>query len=82
MEDSVTATEDSFKTQFLALGLDSPQLIESAVLMAETFLVKCLKPSTDLEIFDDLRFAAFNSNALKMDFEKTLNLSKCQETHP
>ena len=31
------------------LNFDSPQLIESAVLMAETFLVKCLKPSMDLE---------------------------------
>ncbi len=40
--------------------------------MAERFLVKCLKPSTDLEtLFDDLRIAAFNSNALKMDFERT-----------
>ena len=53
------------------LNFDSPQLIESAVLMAETFLVKYLKPSMDLEKFDDLRLAAFNSNALKIDFEKT-----------
>ena len=39
--------------------------------MVETFLVKCLKPSTDLEIFDDLRLTAFNTNALKMNFERT-----------
>ena len=45
----------------LILDFDNPQLTESAVLMAETFLVKCLKPSTDLETFDDLRLAAFNS---------------------
>ena len=39
--------------------------------MAETFLVKCLKPTIDLEIFDVLRLAAFNGNALKMDFKRT-----------
>ena len=39
--------------------------------MAETFLVKCLKPSTDKTTFDDLRLATFSSNALKLDFEKT-----------
>ena len=39
--------------------------------MAEVFLAKCLKPTTDLETFDDLRVTAFSSNALKMDFEKT-----------
>ncbi len=39
--------------------------------MAETFLDKCLRLSTDLETFDDLCLAAFNTNALKMDFEKT-----------
>ena len=52
-------------------NFDSPQLAESAIEMAETFLVKCLRPSTDMETFDDLRLAAFNNNALKMDFEKT-----------
>ena len=39
--------------------------------MAETFLVKCLKPTIDLETFDVLRLAAFNGNVLKMDFERT-----------
>ena len=33
-------------------------------------VVRCLKPTTDLETFDDLRLAAFNSNYLKMNFEK------------
>ena len=28
--------------------------------MAETFLVKCLKPTIDLETFDVLRLAVFN----------------------
>ena len=37
--------------------------------MAENYLVRCLKPTKDLETFDDLRLAAFNSNSLKMDFE-------------
>ena len=39
--------------------------------MAEAFLVNCLKPLTDLQTFDDLRLAAFDSSALNMDFEKT-----------
>ena len=55
----------------LILNFDNPQLTESAIQMAETFLVKCIQPSTDLATFDDLCLAAFNSNALKMDFEKT-----------
>lgn len=38
--------------------------------MAETFLVKCLKSTTDLETFNDLRLDAFNNNALKMDLER------------
>ena len=38
--------------------------------MAETFLVRCLKPATNLQTFDDLLLAAFNSNALKLDFER------------
>ena len=55
----------------LVLDFNSPQLTESSIQMAETFLVKCLKPATDLQTFDDLRLAAFNSNALKLDFERT-----------
>ena len=38
--------------------------------MAETLLVKCLKPTIDLETFDVVYLAAFNGNALKMDFER------------
>ena len=56
---------------YLILNFGNPQLTERAIQMAETFLVKCIQPSTDLATFDDLRLAAFNSNALKMDFEKT-----------
>ena len=33
----------------LVLDFNSPQLTESSIQMAETFLVKCLKPTTDLE---------------------------------
>ena len=55
----------------LVLDFNSPQLTESSIQMAETFLVRCLKPTTDLETFDDLHLAAFNSNALKLDFERT-----------
>ena len=39
--------------------------------MAETFLVKRLKQTTNVETFDDLHVASFSSNALKVDFEKT-----------
>ncbi len=49
--------------------------------MAETFSVKCLKPYTDLQTFDDLRLAAFDSNALKMDFGKTPCTSTNARTH-
>ena len=35
-------------------------------------MVKCLKSST--ETFDDLCIAMFDSNALKMDFERTAKL--------
>jgi hypothetical protein len=53
----------------LIKNFDSAQLTESAILMAETFLVKCLKPSTDLTTFDDLRFAAF-LNAAKRQIQQ------------
>ena len=33
------------------------ELIESMIQMAENFLVRCLKPTTDLETFDDLHLA-------------------------
>ena len=39
--------------------------------MVETFLVKCLKPTIDLETFDVLRLTVFNGNAFKMDFKRT-----------
>ena len=55
----------------MILNFSPPQLTESSIEMAETFLVKCLKPSTDLKTFDDMRLASFNSNALKMNFERT-----------
>ena len=58
----------------LVLDFNSPQLTESSIQMAETFLVKCLKPATDLQTFDDLRLAAFNSNALKLILKELLHL--------
>ena len=54
---------------------------ESSIQMAETFLVRCLKPTTDLETFDDLRLAAFNSNALELDFERTACTSTNARKH-
>ena len=48
--------------------LQRPQLTECNT-NGGNILVKCLKPSTDMETFDDLRIAAFDSHALKMDFE-------------
>ena len=62
----------------LVIGLNSPHLTESSVQMAETFLVKCLKPTTDLKTFDDLRLTAFNSNALKMTSKELLALQPMQ----
>ena len=55
----------------LLLDFNSPRLTEGIIQLAEVFLVKCLKPTTGVETFDDLRVTAFSSNALKMDFEKT-----------
>ena len=45
------------------------ELTESMIQMAKKFIVRCLKPTTDLETFNNLCLAAFNSNSLKMDFE-------------
>ena len=45
--------------------------------MAETFLVRCLNQKT----FDDMCLAAFSSNALKMDFEKTPCTSANERNH-
>ncbi len=55
----------------MILNFECSPLTEDTIQMAETFLVKCLKPSTDKTTFDDLRLATFSSNALKLDFEKT-----------
>lgn len=55
----------------LILNFDNKPLTNDAVQMAEMFLVKCLKPSTELESFNELRVDALSSNAMKMDFEKT-----------
>jgi len=38
--------------------------------MAELFLVKCLKLSTEHETFNDLHVDVFNSNGLNLDFKK------------
>ena len=65
----------------LLLDFNSPRLTESIIQMAEAFLVKCLKPKTDLETFDDLRVTAFSSKALKMDFEKTACTSTNARKH-
>ena len=61
------------KPEILSLiqNFDCPQITESTIQMAETFLVKCIKPSPDLLTFEDLRLAVFDSNVLKMDFERT-----------
>ena len=56
----------------LIQNFNNLDLTESIIQMAETFLVRCLKPTTDLETFDNLCLVAFNSNSLKMDFETIL----------
>jgi hypothetical protein len=65
----------------LIINFDCPPLTDSAIEMAELFLVKCLKPSTELETFDELRLAAFDSNSLKLDFEKTVCTSTNARKH-
>ena len=55
----------------LLKNFDCPQLTDIAMQMAELFLVKCLKSSTQLETFNELRLAAFDTNSLKFDYEKT-----------
>ena len=57
----------------MILGFDGPHLTDDAFEMAESFLVQCLKPSTYLETFDELRVAVFDNNALKIDFSKELH---------
>jgi len=58
-----------------------PQLTENLIQMAETFLARCLKPVTDLEMFDDLCLAEFNSNTLKLDLERTVCTSANARKH-
>ena len=43
---------------------------ETPCKLVPSAVVRCFKPTKDLETFDDLHLAAFNSNSLKMDFEK------------
>ena len=70
-------------SQEILRNFDSPQLAESAIEMVETFFGQMLRPSTDMETFDDLRLTAFNNNVLKIDFEKTLCTStNYKEAYP
>ena len=55
----------------LLANFNCPQLTDNVIQMAENFLVKCLKPATHLETFDELCIDTFDNNALKLDFEKT-----------
>ena len=48
----------------------STECRETPYKLVPSAVVRCLKTTKDLESFDDLRLAAFNSNSLKMDFEK------------
>jgi hypothetical protein len=65
----------------LIMNFDCALLEDTAIELAELFLVKCLKPITELETFDELRLAAFDSNALKLDFEKTACTSTNARKH-
>ena len=57
--------------KFLSLIHNFITLQLSMMQTAETFLVKCLKPTIDLDTFDVLHLTVFNGNALKMDIERT-----------
>ena len=48
----------------------STECRETPYKLVPSAVVRCLKPTKDLESFDDLRLAAFNSNSLKMDLRK------------
>jgi hypothetical protein len=65
----------------LRSNFNCSQLTDNAIQLAEIFLVKCLKPSTHLETFDQLRIDTFDNNALKLDFEKTACTSTNIKTH-
>ena len=60
----------------MILNFDSPHLTDGAIQMAKSFLVKCLKPSTCLETFDELGVAEFDYSALKVDFKKLYALQQ------
>ena len=73
-------TTSKIATKFAALNgiripllanFNFPQLTDNTIQLAETFFVKCLKPSIQFETFDELRIDTFDNNALKIDFEKT-----------
>ena len=55
----------------LLANFNCSQLTDNEIKLAEIFLVKCLKPSTYFETFDELRIDTFDNNAMKLDFEKT-----------
>lgn len=65
----------------LIVNFGCPQLTELATQMAELFLVKCLKSSTELETFNELRVASFDTNSLKFDYEKTACTSSNARMH-
>ena len=56
---------------------------ETPCKLVPSAVVRCLTPTTDLETFDDLRLAAFNSNSLKMDFERenSLHISQSKKAY-
>jgi len=74
-QDALLVKPDQF------FDLYPPQLIESLIQKAETFLARRLKSVTDLETLDDLCLAAFNSNALKLDSERTVSTSANARKH-
>ena len=61
-----TPTNLSLRSNF-----NCSQLTDNAIQLAEIFLVKCLKPSTHLETFDQLRIDTFDNNAYN-HFQKLL----------
>ena len=54
---------------------------ETPCKLVPSAVVRCLKPTNDWETFDDLHLAAFNSNSLKMDFEKIPSTSANARKH-
>ena len=54
---------------------------ETPCKLVPSAVVRCLKPTKDLETFDDLHLAALNNNSLKMDFEKIPCMSANARKH-